>query len=69
MFSRREYVPSWIPARKTWIIPPSIDPFSPKNQQLDADTVRAILVTIGVLDGVARAVLPPGSCAATAIWT
>ena len=43
VFSRREYVPPWIPAKKVWIIPPSIDPFSPKNQDLDADTVQAIL--------------------------
>jgi trehalose synthase len=51
VFSRREYVPSWIPAGKSWIIPPSIDPLSPKNQPLAADTVRAILVKLGVLDG------------------
>ena len=53
VFSRRTYVPSWIPAGKAWIIPPSIDPFSPKNQELDADTVRAVLVKLGVLDGAA----------------
>ena len=53
VFSRREYVPSWIPASQAWIIPPSIDPFSPKNQQLNADTVLAILARLGVLDGVA----------------
>jgi trehalose synthase len=51
VFSRREYVPPWIPSEKVWIIPPSIDPFSPKNQDLDDDTVRAILARIGVLDG------------------
>ena len=51
VFSRPKYVPSWIPAGKAWIIPPSIDPFSPKNQQLDAGTVQAILVKLGVLDG------------------
>ena len=56
VFSRREYVPSWIPTGKAWIIPPSIDPFSPKNQQLSADTVRAILVKLGVLDGAAPTV-------------
>ena len=50
VFSRRTYVPSWIPADKAWIIPPSIDPFSPKNQPLSAGTVRAILVKLGVLD-------------------
>ncbi len=53
VFSRRAYVPSWIPAGKVWIIPPSIDPFSPKNQQLSADTMRAILAKLGVLDGAA----------------
>jgi trehalose synthase len=50
VFSRQKYVPPWIPAGQSWIIPPSIDPFSPKNQQLAADTVRAILVQLGVLD-------------------
>jgi trehalose synthase len=55
VFSRRKYVPSWIPAGKAWIIPPSIDPFSPKNQYLDAGTVQAILVKLGVLDGAAPA--------------
>jgi trehalose synthase len=50
VFSRGEYVPPWMPAAKVWIIPPSIDPFSPKNQQLDAETVRGILAQLGVLD-------------------
>jgi trehalose synthase len=53
VFSRRAYVPSWIPAERAWIIPPSIDPFSPKNQDLDAGTVQAILARLGVLDGAA----------------
>ena len=51
VFTRQQYVPPWIPAEQAWIIPPSIDPFSAKNQQLDAATVQAILATIGVLDG------------------
>ena len=51
VFSRREYVPPWARGGKVAIIPPSIDPFSPKNQHLDYDTVRAILARIGVLDG------------------
>jgi trehalose synthase len=58
VFSRREYVPPWIPAEKAWIIPPSIDPFSPKNQYLNPATVQAILVKLGVLDGAAPAVSP-----------
>jgi trehalose synthase len=53
VFSRREYVPSWIPAEQVAIIPPSIDPFSPKNQYLSDSTVQGILTRIGVLDGAA----------------
>jgi trehalose synthase len=51
VFSRQQYVPPWIPAALTRIIPPSIDPFSAKNEYLDADTVRAILAIIGVVAG------------------
>jgi trehalose synthase len=51
VFSRQRYVPSWVPRPATWIIPPSIDPFSPKNQELDTHTARAILSRIGILDG------------------
>jgi trehalose synthase len=54
VFSRREYVPAWIPDRNAAIIPPSIDPFSPKNEYLIERTVRGILTRIGVLDGVAQ---------------
>jgi trehalose synthase len=57
VFSRRAYVPRWLTGDNVWIIPPSIDPFSAKNQDMDAGTVRAILATIGVLDGAAG---PPG---------
>jgi trehalose synthase len=53
VFSRRQYVPSWVPGEKVAIIPPSIDPGSPKNQDLDEGAVRSILATIGVLDGAA----------------
>jgi trehalose synthase len=51
IFTRPEYVPPQIPADKVSIIPPSIDPFSPKNQLLDAVTVRGVLTTIGIFDG------------------
>ncbi len=53
VFTRREYVPAQIPPDKVEIIPPSIDPFSPKNERLDAATVRGVLAAIGVLDGLA----------------
>jgi trehalose synthase len=58
VFSRREYVPSWLPDDRVSIIPPSIDPFSPKNQDLDAATVQAILARLDVLDGDAPQVPP-----------
>ena len=50
VFSRRAYVPSWVPADRATIIPPSIDPFSTKNQELHPGAVGSILATIGVLD-------------------
>jgi len=50
VFTRRQYVPLWVPRARTWIIPPSIDPLSAKNAWIDPDTVRAILTTIGVYE-------------------
>jgi trehalose synthase len=51
VFSRRAYVPPTLPDAKVSIIPPSIDPFSAKNQPLAQGTVHAILTTIGLLEG------------------
>jgi trehalose synthase len=51
VFSRQQYVPAWVPGALARIIPPSIDPFSAKNEYLDVDTVEAILAIIGVLSG------------------
>ena len=67
VFSRRAYVPSWVPADRATIIPPSIDPFSAKNQELKPDSVRSILTTIGMLDSTAapparRAAVPRPLC-------
>jgi trehalose synthase len=55
VFTRRTYVPPWLADGNVWIIPPSIDPFSAKNQDLDPQAVLAILTTIGVIDGKAEA--------------
>jgi trehalose synthase len=67
VFSRRKYVPKWMPREQVAVIPPSIDPFSPKNEDLDAETVRAILTRIGVLrgraEGPAEILRPDGSTA------
>jgi len=57
IFSRAEYVPPGIDRSRVTIIPPSIDAFSPKNEDLDADAVAAIVATTGlVADGRATAV-------------
>jgi trehalose synthase len=51
VFSRRGFAPSWVPDTATHAIPPSIDPFSPKNQDLPTEQVRAILSAVGLLAG------------------
>ncbi|HXI01678.1 MAG TPA: hypothetical protein VNI57_00740, partial [Candidatus Saccharimonadales bacterium] len=51
VFSRREYVPPFCDPARTAIIHPSIDPFSVKNQELDDDVVRAILVEAALVAG------------------
>ena len=56
VFSRAQYVPPWVPQPLRWIIPPSIDPFSAKNQPLGPETVQAILATLGILESA-----PPGA--------
>jgi trehalose synthase len=58
VFSRAQYAPTWMAPTKVWTIPPSIDPFSPKNQELDDETVRAIMHRIGLVHH--RASTAPG---------
>jgi trehalose synthase len=48
IFSRHAYVPEWANALRTEIIQPSIDVFSPKNQELDPATVQGILTHVGL---------------------
>lgn len=50
VFSRAQYVPAYLRS-KSIVIPPNIDPLSPKNQPMTAPTARAILRHIGVLGG------------------
>lgn len=49
VFSRQAYVPECCEGMLTAIVPPSIDPFSPKNQEIEPDRVRAILRQAGLL--------------------
>ncbi len=50
VFSRRQYAPDWVDDDWVRIIPPSLDPFSTKNVDLDDDVVLATLNRAGVLD-------------------
>jgi trehalose synthase len=54
VFSKGDYVWDGLDRDRVWIMPPSIDPLSPKNQDLDDETVAGILGTIG-LSGAAPA--------------
>jgi trehalose synthase len=51
VFSRRAYTPDYCDHGKSAIVTPSIDVFSPKNQDLDEATVHSILVHADLVDG------------------
>lgn len=51
VFSRLSYVPPQIDRQQLSIIPPTIDPFSAKNQELNEETVDAILAYVGIIEG------------------
>jgi len=54
IFTRRSFAPSWLPDALVHEIPPSIDPFSPKNQELSSEETEAILTSVGLLSGCRR---------------
>ncbi len=51
VFSRRAYVPPELRGDHAQVIPPSIDPLSPKNQDLSPEVTRAILHHVGLVVG------------------
>jgi trehalose synthase len=51
VFTRAMYVPTWADPQRVFVIPPSIDPFSAKNQPMSAANVDAILHYVGLLEG------------------
>ena len=51
VFSMPEYIPTWVDESMAWVIPPSIDPFSPKNQEISKTDVVGRLQHIGLLQG------------------
>jgi trehalose synthase len=59
IFSRLAYVPQWVGEQRIEVIAPSIDAFSPKNQEMDRSTVLSILCHVGLLGGQAPDVAQP----------
>jgi trehalose synthase len=49
IFSRAAYVPDWADRDRTWIIPPSLDPFTAKNDDIPAGDVEAVLRRAGLV--------------------
>ena len=49
VFSRQQYIPECCDHGRSVIVPPSIDPFSPKNQEMSEETARTILVNTGII--------------------
>jgi len=48
VFSRPQYLWSGLDAERAWVVPPSVDPFSPKNQEMEAGVIDAVLGEIGL---------------------
>jgi trehalose synthase len=51
IFSRQDYVPEHCDPSRAVVVAPSIDPFSAKNQDLDEEAVRSILVQANLVAG------------------
>ncbi len=51
VFSRQEFVWEGLESERLWLVPPSIDAFSPKNEELDPQAARSILNVIGLGQG------------------
>ena len=51
VFSRRAFAPSWADDSRLHVIPPSIDPFSAKNEPISQRNVRLILGYKGLIGG------------------
>jgi len=55
VFTREQYIPDCCDHGRSVIIPPSIDPFSPKNQEMSEETARAILDKAGIIEAPSEA--------------
>jgi trehalose synthase len=52
IFSRQSYIPRFLTGENVQVIPPSIDPFTAKNLDLEGEAVLDILTRAGLLTGV-----------------
>ena len=51
VFTDARFSPPWVAAARRSVLWPSIDPFSPKNQNISDSTVEAILTQAGIVAG------------------
>ncbi len=51
VFSCRHFAPPWVPPERLFVIPPSIDPFSAKNELIGPADVECSLRHVGLLAG------------------
>ncbi len=51
VFTRASYVPPQLSGMRVAFISPTLDPSTPKNQELSDETVRAILAHTGIIEG------------------
>ncbi|MBO0687645.1 MAG: glycosyltransferase, partial [Candidatus Dormibacteraeota bacterium] len=49
VFSRAAFAWEGLDPLRTWVIPPSIDVFSPKNREMDSSQVRSLLGAAGIV--------------------
>jgi trehalose synthase len=50
VFSREAFVWDELEEEKLWLVPPSIDAFSPKNQDMEPEAVKAIVAWLGLTE-------------------
>ena len=65
VFTRQAYVPALASGREVMLIPPSLDPLTAKNEDLDAETVRAVLAHTGMIAGESGSEPPSGAVSFT----
>jgi trehalose synthase len=51
VFSRAAFAPPWADSARTFVVPPSIDPFSAKNEPMSERNVRLALGYAGLVEG------------------